>query len=119
VSAKKREPRVVTTPAPPRRQVLEEIRDAAERPIGQAVGDCLPGEVVEGKHDGVDRRVARLDARDRGVEELGRRDLPAADQVREPDGVVRFVLRESGHSYPPWSRANGCTIDLARETGSS
>ena len=38
------------------------------------------------------------------------RDLPAADQVREPEGVVRFVVGEPGHACPPW----GASVDRAR-----
>src|SRR2546428_124508 len=59
--------------------------------------DGLPAVVVELHGDGVDDRVARLDARDRRLQQLLRRPLAPRDQRGEPQPVVALILGESAH----------------------
>jgi hypothetical protein len=80
-----------------RREILHEEGHASERSVGKPVGDCFPAVVVELHGHGVDRRIARLDALDRGIEEFVRRNLPAPNQIGKSQRVVLFVLGESAH----------------------
>src|SRR3712207_7924060 len=57
------------------REVLEQERDTAERPVGQVARGGLARLLEERRDDGVQLAVERLDALDGGVDELGRRDL--------------------------------------------
>ena len=65
-----------------RAEVLQEERHAAERPVGQLARRLVPGAVEELVDDRVQLRVELLDARDRLADQLGRRDLLGADQLR-------------------------------------
>ena len=98
VSAKKREPRVIGTPASEADEVLQEERHAAERPVRQAVGDRLAPVVVQPHDHRVDRAVARLDALDGRLEQLAGRDLAPPHEIGQTERVVLLVVRERAHA---------------------
>ena len=100
-----------------RREILHEERHATERPVGKPVGDCFPAVVVELHGDGVDCRIARLDALDRGIEEFVRRNLLAPNQIGKSQRVVAFVLGESAHRVS--SRKDGLCQKTIRDYFSS
>ena len=62
-------------------QVLEQERDAGQRPVGQPGRDLRLGALDEDERHRVERR-ARLDALGGGVEQVPCRDLTAPDQLR-------------------------------------
>ena len=66
-----------------RAEVLQEERHTAERPVGQLARRLRAGAVEELVDDGVEVRVQLLDARDRITDQLRRRDLLGADQLRQ------------------------------------
>ena len=82
-------------------QILEQEGHAGEGSLRQALLDGLRGEVVEFHHDRVDRRVARLDARDRRFQHLRRADLARLYERRQTERIIRIVLREAAHGPPP------------------
>ncbi len=86
-------------------EVLEQKGHAGERP-GRSRGGVRDGQgaVVHLVHDGVERRIPGLDARNRALDQLGRPDLPGADQFGEAKGVVVLVFVEIRH---PWNRIRG------------
>ena len=63
----------------------------AERPLrpGPGLGD---GALESAVDHGVDRRIERLDALDRGLDRLDRRELPPRDARRELDAVLAADL---------------------------
>jgi hypothetical protein len=65
------------------RQVLQEVRDAGERAIGEALGDGQAGQIVELHHDGIDRGIARLHPLDGGFQQVSGGNLAPADEVGE------------------------------------
>ena len=73
-------------------QVLQQERNAAERSVRQAGRDRLSPVIVELHDDRIDPGIAGFDALDRGLEQLGGRDLPAPHQSREAEAVVGFEL---------------------------
>ena len=66
--------------------------------VGEAVADRLPPVVVQSLRDGVDRRVDRLEALDRGVEQFLRRHQPTPDQGCQCESVVAEVVVEQRNS---------------------
>src|SRR5262249_21544770 len=94
---------VVTAPARHRhagdrgREVLHQIRHAAEGTVGQAGRDGLAAKVIELHRHRVDHRVARFDARDGRFQQLLRGHLAPRDQGRQAQRVVALILAESAH----------------------
>ena len=84
-----------------REESLDQVRHAGKRPLRQARLDGLRGVVVELRHDRVDRRIARLHARDGSFQNLRRADLPRFHQRRETQRIVRLVFREAAHRRSP------------------
>ena len=78
-----------------RPEVLEQERHSSQRPLRQWPAGLLAGRLEERRDDGVDRRVQRLDALDRGVEQLDGRSLSSSDEIRLAD---RVEARELGHA---------------------
>ncbi len=101
VSAKNFEPRVIRTPATA--EVRSFIRNGTPRngPSGRPSAMALLAVVVELHDHGVDRRVARLDALDRCLEQFVRRDLLAPHQIGESERVVLFVFCKRTHAFSP------------------
>ena len=72
--------------------------------------------IVEPRHDRVDLGIQRLDARDRGVQQLGRAHLAAAHQLGQPQSVVaRELLGLHRPTWPP----PGCRAARSCPRGSS
>ena len=67
-------------------EVLHQDRDAAERTVGRGVGLGV-GAVVAPMDHRVELRVHRVDARERGVDQLARRGRAVADQRGLGGGV--------------------------------
>ena len=79
-------------------EVLQEERDAGQRPRGERPGGAGARLVVVPRDDGVQGRVSRVCALEGGLEELGRRHLAPRHEGGEGDGVEPVVLREA-HRY--------------------
>jgi hypothetical protein len=71
-----------------RAEILEQIRHAGERSIGQARDDGGPGLIVQSRHHGVELGIARLHAGDGRVEELGRARITGAHQPGQAEPIV-------------------------------
>ena len=85
--------RVVRLPLDLAQHVLEQERYASERAIGQPGAGLLANAFETAQDHRVELRVKPLDARDRGVDQLGGRNLPAAHQFRlcrrvQPEQVI-------------------------------
>src|SRR5436305_1522619 len=63
------------------REILREERDTGERPVRCAVGSGVAGAVEHRSDDGIQDRVQPLDAFDRGLDELLRGQLTAANEI--------------------------------------
>lgn len=98
--------------------VLEQIWDAGERPVGQSGGDGVAAVVVEPVDDGVERRISRLRPGDRRVQQLRRRDLPIADEFRQTERVVLLVLGKRFHRTTPGILATLASPHWPRRAGS-
>jgi hypothetical protein len=85
-------------------EVLEQERNALERPIGELARRLLSPLLEEPVDDGVQVGVERLDPRDRGPDELDGADLPASDERCLRGRVERREL--VGQRPPPSSKSN-------------
>jgi hypothetical protein len=89
---------VAHRPAAHRRvEVLDEERHAAERAVRERARGVAARVVEALEDDRVEAPVVALDARDRGLDELRGRDLPAPHQVCEPESIEVGVFAE-GHA---------------------
>jgi hypothetical protein len=77
-----------------RHQVLEQERDAAQRPVGERTLRLGERPLEPPVDDGVDRTVARCDALDRRRHQLARVHLAATDELRLADRVELVDLGE-------------------------
>ena len=68
--------------------VLEQERHAAERTVGEWAAGFPPGALELPMDHAVQLRIERLDSRHRGVDELDRLDVAAANQLRQACRVV-------------------------------
>src|SRR5712691_804188 len=86
-------------------EVFQKEWHAAERPVGQPLGDLPAPVVVEAHDDSVDLGVTLLHPGDGRVQELERRHLAATNERGQPEGVVSFVVGESRHGSAWWPSA--------------
>ena len=84
-----------------RSEVLEEKRHTGERAIRERPCGLASGAVELPMDHGVDLRIERLDARDRGVDQLACSDIAVGHELGEPGCVV--VVEEITHRQPPIS----------------
>ena len=87
-------------------QVLDEDRDAAERPVARLGCECLLEAVGD---EEVELRVRRLDPRDRLLGQLSRGDLAVANASRQAEcvGQLRASCRRRARRGPA-SRRGAC-----------
>jgi hypothetical protein len=77
-----------------RQQILDQEGHAAQGAVGQVPLRRLARLVEHGVDDGVDLRVARLDAGNGGLDQFQRRHLPGAHQFGQAERVVVFDIRQ-------------------------
>ncbi len=97
--------------------VLHQHRHARERPVAVIAVPRLPPRLIEQRRDdSVDARVQRIDARDRGVDQLERAYLARAyerrllGRVELPEGIVRH----HSHRRQRRLRAGRCEWTISR-----
>ena len=90
-------------------EILQQVRHAAERTVGEAGRDRLAPVIVQLCHHGVDDGVALLHALDRGVQEVLGRHLATTDEIGQTQAVVPLELGKAPHrptsaGAPRWRR---------------
>ena len=82
-----------------RAEVLQQIRHALERTVGQAGADGRAGVVVHARHDRVDGGITPVDALERRRQDFLGRGFLRSDQLGQAEPVVPLeLLGEPAHA---------------------